>query len=193
MNRSAPERAFVALGANLGDAAATLRGAVEALAALAQTRLVACSSLYRSAPVDAAGPDFVNAVAELETALDPAALLDALQAIEQRFGRVRGERNAPRTLDLDLLLHGDAVLDTARLRLPHPRLHRRAFVLVPLAEIAPGLHLPGLGGVQRFLPGVADQAVERLPGSAPVLQPTAASAAAPPSAAAATARAKRAP
>ena len=188
-----PWRAFVALGANLGDARATLLAAGDALAALPGTRLVALSSLYRSAPVDAAGPDFVNAVAELATRLDPLTLLDALQAIESGFGRVRSARNAPRTLDLDLLLHGDSVLQTARLTLPHPRLHQRAFVLVPLAEIAPGLRLSGAGAIERLLPSVADQAIERLPGSAPRRQASAASSAAPPSATADSTRARRAP
>lgn len=165
MNAARRWRAFVALGANLGDAAATVVQAGDALAALPRTQLVARSSLYRSAPVDAIGPDFVNAVAELSTELDAATLLDDLHAIESRFGRVRGERNAPRTLDLDLLLHGETVVHTPRLTLPHPRLHLRAFVLVPLAEIAPGLSLPGMGSVERLIPGVADQALERLAGS----------------------------
>lgn len=133
-------RAYVGLGANLGtDLLATLTQAASALAALPRTRLVALSSAWRSAPVDAGGPDFLNAVAALDTALSPIELLDALQAIEQAHGRERPYRNAPRTLDLDLLLHGDHVLDTARLTLPHPRLGERAFVLRPLLEIAPGL------------------------------------------------------
>jgi 2-amino-4-hydroxy-6-hydroxymethyldihydropteridine diphosphokinase len=162
VNAAPPWRAFVALGANLGDAAATVAQAGDALAALPRTRLVARSSLYRSAPVDAAGPDFVNAVAELETDLQALALLAELQAIELRFGRMRGPRNAPRTLDLDLLLHGESVLRTPELTLPHPRLHLRAFVLVPLAEIAPELRLPGRGRVANLLPTVADQAIECL-------------------------------
>ena len=166
MKASGPWRAFVALGANLGDAGATLVEAAAALGALPGTRLVARSSLYRSAPIDATGPDFVNAVAELQTSLGPEELLDALQAVENRFGRVRAERNAPRTLDLDVLLHGDTRRSTPRLTLPHPRLHRRAFVLVPLLEIAPALQLPGLGPAGRFLPAVADQQIERLPASA---------------------------
>lgn len=162
MSNATAQRAFVALGANLGDAAVTVVHALDALAALPGTRLVARSSLYRSSPVDATGPDFVNAVAELSTDLPPQPLLAELQAIEQRFGRQRGARNAPRTLDLDLLLHGDSVLHTPRLTLPHPRLHLRAFVLAPLAEIAPALDLPGLGCIAAWLPSVADQAIERL-------------------------------
>lgn len=156
-------RAYVGLGANLGDARLTLQVALDALAALPDTRLVAVSSLYRSAPIDSSGPDYLNAVAALDTALEPLALLSALQAIEQVHGRERPYRNAPRTLDLDLLLHGDARLDTPTLTLPHPRLHQRAFVLLPLAEIAPALALPGRGAVADWLPGVADQTVERCP------------------------------
>lgn len=133
-------RAYVGLGANVGaDLLATLTQAARALAALPGTRLTALSSAWRSAPVDAGGPDFLNAVAALDTALSPLDLLQALQAIEQAHGRERPYRNAPRTLDLDLLLQGDLVLDTPRLTLPHPRLGERAFVLRPLLEIAPEL------------------------------------------------------
>ncbi len=133
-------RAYVGLGTNLGaDLTATLARAAQALADLPQTRLAALSGAWRSAPVDAGGPDFLNAVAALDTALPPLDLLDALQAIEQARGRERPYRNAPRTLDLDLLLYGDLVFDTPRLTLPHPRLGERAFVLRPLLEIAPDL------------------------------------------------------
>lgn len=156
------ERIFVGLGANLGDARATLEAALTALAALPGTRLQARSSFYRTAPVDAGGPDYVNAVAELRSSLAPEALLDALQAIEQRHGRERPYRNAPRTLDLDLLLVGALRLDTPRLTLPHPRLHQRAFVLAPLDELAPALVIEGLGAVHSLLAGCADQAIERL-------------------------------
>ncbi|QEA14405.1 2-amino-4-hydroxy-6-hydroxymethyldihydropteridine diphosphokinase [Comamonas flocculans] len=130
-------KACIGLGANLGDARASLRQAVHALAALEQTRLLAVSSLYRSAPVDAGGPDYLNAVACLDTALQPLALLHALQALENAAGRERPYRNAPRTLDLDLLLYGELRLATQELRLPHPRMNERAFVLLPLAELAP--------------------------------------------------------
>lgn len=147
-------RACVGLGANLGtDLPGTLAEAVRGLAALPATRLVAVSSAWRSAPVDAQGPDFLNAVAVIETDLVPLALLDALQAIEQAHGRERPYRHAPRTLDLDLLLQGDLVLDTPRLTLPHPRLGERAFVLRPLLEVAPELaHLavPGDWQAQRI-------------------------------------------
>jgi 2-amino-4-hydroxy-6-hydroxymethyldihydropteridine diphosphokinase len=138
----AGERVFVGLGANLGDALATVRAAFEALDALPQTRCVAHSSLYRSAPIDAQGADYINAVAQLQTGLSPAALLEQLQAIEARFGRERPYRNAPRTLDLDLLLYGQRRIAEPLLTVPHPRLHERAFVLAPLAEIAPDLALP---------------------------------------------------
>ena len=142
MNPIAGERVFVGLGANLGDALATVQAAFDALDALPQTTCVARSSLYRSAPVDAQGSDYINAVAQLRTGLSPLALLVALQAIEGRFGRERPYRNAPRTLDLDVLLYGQRRIVTPRLTVPHPRLHERAFVLVPLAEIAPDLALP---------------------------------------------------
>ena len=155
-------RAFVGLGANLGDAAATLQAAFDALAALPQTTLVACSALYRSAPVDAHGPDFINAVAELRSALHPHALLASLLAIEQQQGRERPYRNAPRTLDLDLLLVDDLVIDTPALQLPHPRLQQRAFVLLPLHELAPDLLLPGLGSLVPWLQATAGQAIKRL-------------------------------
>ena len=157
------QRAYIGVGANLGDARATVCAALAALATLADSRLVLASALYRSAPVDAVGPDFINAVAALDTAMAPLALLAALQAIEQQFGRLRPYRNAPRTLDLDLLLHGDAALQTPALTLPHPRLHQRAFVLRPLLQIAPTLAAPGLGRLADWLPACANQAIEQLP------------------------------
>ena len=133
-------RAYVGLGTNLGaDLPATLTLAALQLEALPGVHVVALSSVWRSAPVDASGPDFLNAVAALDTILSPLELLEALQAIELTHGRERPYRNAPRTLDLDLLLHGDVVMDTSRLTLPHPRLGERAFVLRPLLEIAPQL------------------------------------------------------
>ena len=133
--------AWVGLGANLGDAAAALRQAVQALAHTPGIRLLRTSSLYRSAPVDAGGPDYLNAVAEIATTLDAHALLAALQAIEQGAGRERPYRNAPRTLDLDLLLYGTQHITTPDLTVPHPRMFERAFVLQPLAELAPQ-HVP---------------------------------------------------
>ena len=146
------ESAYIALGSNLKNPAAQVKAAFEELAMLPQTRLVQVSSLYCSAPAGYADqPDFVNAVAHIETALTPRALLDELLAIEQRRGRVRDFQNAPRTLDLDILLYGDAVIDEPGLTIPHPRMHERAFVLFPLAEIAPGVTLPEVGGVSELL------------------------------------------
>jgi len=154
-------RAYVGLGANLGDLRATLEAAIAALQARPQTRLLAVSSAWRSAPVDAQGPDFLNAVACVETGLSALDLLRALQAIEQQHGRERPYRNAPRTLDLDVLSYEALLLDSEWLQLPHPRLHQRAFVLRPLLELAPDLQLPGLGRLADHLPQVADQALER--------------------------------
>ena len=157
--------AYIALGANLADPAAQVRAAFAELDRLPDTRLVAASSLYCTAPIGyAEQPEFINAVAAVETGLAPRQLLQELLALEQRCGRVRGaERNGPRTLDLDLLLYGDTVLQSPELTLPHPRLHLRAFVLVPLAEIAPELALPGRGHVAAWLPAVANQGIRRLP------------------------------
>ena len=155
--------AYVALGANLGDPAATVRAAFAALANLPQSRVVHSSSLYRTAPVGITEqPEFVNAVAELETILAPEALLDQLLDVEQRFGRIRAEKNGPRTLDLDLLLYDDQFIDLPRLTLPHPRLHLRAFVLYPLADLAPDLVLPGRGTLAAWLPAVANQGIVKL-------------------------------
>ena len=155
--------ACVGLGANLGDAAAALDAAVVALAALPGTRLLARSPTYRTKPIDSSGPDYLNGVALLHTALTPEALLAALQGIEAAHGRERPYRNAPRTLDLDLLLHGDARLDRPELTVPHPRLHERAFVLAPLNDVAPDLVVPGRGQVHALLAAVTDQPIERLP------------------------------
>jgi len=129
--------AFVALGANLGDAAQTLRDAISALRCTPGIRLVQASSLYRTAPIESSGPDYINAVAEVATTLTAPALLAALQAIENAAGRERPYRNAPRTLDLDVLLYGSARIHSTALTVPHPRMGARAFVLVPLHEIAP--------------------------------------------------------
>jgi 2-amino-4-hydroxy-6-hydroxymethyldihydropteridine diphosphokinase len=150
--------AYVALGANLGQARATVLRAMDDLAVLPRTRLVARSSLFRSAPVDASGPDFINAVVAIDTELAPEALLLEMQRIELGAGRERPYRNAPRTLDLDLLYHGDVHMATPALTLPHPRLAERAFVLLPLAEIAPSRVTPAQ------LARVADQVIERLHG-----------------------------
>jgi len=155
--------AYIALGANLGDPAATVRAAFAALANLPESRVSRSSSLYRTVPVGILDqPEFINAVARLETTLAPEALLDTLFEIEQRFGRHRAEKNGPRTLDLDLLLYDDQFLDLPRLTLPHPRLHLRAFVLQPLAEIEPKLAIPGRGSIAAWLPAVANQGIVRL-------------------------------
>lgn len=161
-----PADAYIALGANLGAVRAALDAGFEAIARLPRTALRAASSLYLSAPVDAGGADYLNAVVAVQTRLAPLALLDALQAIERRLGRQRPYPNAPRTLDLDLLLYADLVVAGPRLTLPHPRLHRRAFVLLPLAEIDPGLSVPGLGSVGALLAGVVEQRIVRLPPTA---------------------------
>ena len=156
------EAAFVALGANLGDARATLDAAFGALARLPGTVLRAASSIYRTAPIDSSGPDYLNAVVKLDTLLAPRALFDELQRIERVHGRERPYRNAPRTLDLDLLLYGARRIQTAALTVPHPRLHERAFVLRPLAEIAPQLVIPGFGAIAGLLPHVAAQRIDKL-------------------------------
>ncbi len=129
--------AYIALGANLGDAQAALQQATAQIAALPHTQLLAGASLYRSAPVDAVGPDYLNTVVAIATRLTAPALLAQLQALEQGAGRTRDFRNAPRTLDLDLLLYGEAHIDSPTLTVPHPRMYLRAFVLLPLHEIAP--------------------------------------------------------
>ena len=134
-----PVVATIGLGANLGDASAAVLAAIASLGALAQTQLLRASSLYRSAPVDSSGPDYVNAVVQVTTGLSAPALLRELQALEAAAGRERPFHNAPRTLDLDLLLYGDARIDSACLTVPHPRMWKRAFVILPMAEIAPGL------------------------------------------------------
>ncbi len=132
-----PTLVYVGLGANLGEREAALRSALIAIGQLPGTRVTRVSPLYGSAPVDAGGPDYLNAVAELSTALAPQALLQALQSIEQAAGRERPYRNAPRTLDLDILWFGGQAIDTPELTVPHPRMAERAFVLRPLADLAP--------------------------------------------------------
>ncbi len=155
--------ACIALGANIGEPLRQIESAFAALAALPDTRLVARSSLYRSAPVGYANqPDFINAVAVIETALDPHALLDALLAIERVHGRVRDFPNAPRTLDLDIVLYGDVVIQEHGLTIPHARMLERAFVMVPLAEIAPEAQVPGRGTVRELAAQVDAASVAQL-------------------------------
>jgi 2-amino-4-hydroxy-6-hydroxymethyldihydropteridine diphosphokinase len=151
-----PVTAYVALGANLGDAAGSVRDAIASIGELPHTRVKRQSSLYRSAPVESSGADYINAVIQIDTQLDALALLDGLQAIENEAGRERPYRNAPRTLDLDLLLYGSERIDTPRLNVPHPRMMERAFALVPLAEIAP--HLVSASA----LDAVSDQRITRI-------------------------------
>ncbi|BEP62936.1 2-amino-4-hydroxy-6-hydroxymethyldihydropteridine diphosphokinase [Variovorax sp. V213] len=149
-------QAFVAIGANLGDAQAAVKAAMDAIGTIERTVVTARSSLYRSAPVDAAGPDFINAVVAVRTGLTAEAFLAELHLLEEQAGRERPFPNAPRTLDLDLLMHGNAIKDTPALSLPHPRMRDRAFVLKPLAEIAPD-KVP-----RAALARVSSQVIERI-------------------------------
>ena len=147
--------AYVGLGANLGEPRRQVEAALGELGAIPRTRLSRSSSLYRTSPMGyASQPDFVNAVAELETGLDAPALLAELQAIEARHGRSRSFADAPRTLDLDLLLFGSEAFSEKDLTVPHPRMHERAFVLEPLLEIAPDVAIPGIGPARTCLSSV---------------------------------------
>ena len=152
----APVTAYVALGANLGDPIRAVREAIVRIGELPDSAVTRQSSLYRTAPLDSAGPDYINAVAQIQTRLCAPELLAHLQRLEREAGRERPYRNAPRTLDLDLLLFGDARIDSAALQVPHPRMQQRAFVLVPLAEIAPARVAP------QSLAAVAGQALARI-------------------------------
>lgn len=164
MHKNAYSRAFVALGSNLAEPEAQINLAFAALAQLPQTRLCTQSALYRTTPVGfTEQPDFINAVALVETTMSAHDLLQSLLAIEHQFGRVRDFRNAPRTLDLDLLLYEDLMQHEAGLTLPHPRMHERAFVLVPLLEIAPDCVIPGKGNAADWLTQVSDQTIARVP------------------------------
>ena len=155
--------AYVGVGANLGDARAQLLAAHDALGRLPHTTWVAQSSLYRSAPIESSGPDYLNTVVVLCTRLAPHDLLAQMLRIEQAHGRERPYRNAPRTLDLDLLVYGEERIHTDTLTVPHPRMHQRAFVLLPLAEVAPALVIPGIGPVAALLGAVAGQRIDKLP------------------------------
>jgi len=154
---------FVGLGSNLSHPRRQLARAVAALRQLPRSRVVALSPSYATAPIGVSGvqPDYVNAVAMLDTDLAPRALLARLNAIERRQQRKRGERNAARTLDLDLLLFGGRRIDVAQLAVPHPRMHERAFVLRPLLDIAPSVRIPGRGLARRHLPAVRKQRIAR--------------------------------
>lgn len=154
---------FVGLGSNLDDPREQVLQALQALGKLPHTRVLARSSLYRSAPVGyLEQPDFINAVAQLETGLTPRALLDALLALEQQCGRTREFHNAPRTLDLDVLLYDGQQHHEHGLTIPHPQMHKRAFVLCPLLEIAPDCVIPGIGAAADALRQCADQQLERV-------------------------------
>ncbi|GAB3629190.1 2-amino-4-hydroxy-6-hydroxymethyldihydropteridinepyrophosphokinase [Pandoraea terrae] len=154
--------AYIGLGANLGDARQSLKDAIVCLAQHAGITITGRSELYRSAPVDASGDDYLNCAVALDTTLSARQLLALCLSIEQHFGRERSYKNAPRTLDLDLLLYGEACIDEPDLVVPHPRLAGRAFVLLPLADLRADLEIPGIGRVADLLPGVADQRIERM-------------------------------
>ena len=154
--------AYIGLGANQGELHESLNAALESLRSIEQSELVAVSPFYTSAPIDAPGPDYLNAVAQLSTSLEPYALLLHLLDIELMLGRKRRglKKNAPRNVDLDLLLVDALIIQSTPLTLPHPRLHVRAFVLRPLLDLAPDLVIPGQGPASNFLEGVADQRIE---------------------------------
>ncbi|MEO8279437.1 MAG: 2-amino-4-hydroxy-6-hydroxymethyldihydropteridine diphosphokinase [Ideonella sp.] len=154
---------YIGIGANLGDPRAAVMAAIDECRAIERTQLSGVSSLYRSAPIDSSGPDYVNAVVEAETALTPLELLASLQQIEARHGRLRPYPNAPRSLDLDVLMYDQQIIDLPDLTVPHPRMHERSFVLMPLLELAPRVEIPGRGIAEHWLASVADQAIERLP------------------------------
>ena len=157
--------AYVALGSNLDNPKMQIQDAFAELDEIDKTHLLRTSSLYGSAPWGYTNqPDFVNAVAEIETELAPRALLDELLKIETWHGRERSFANAPRTLDLDIALYGDEIIVEQGLQIPHPRMHERAFVLVPLAELAPGLEIPGHGAIVKLLQHCQDPSLVRLPG-----------------------------
>ena len=163
MRVSAPTRAFVGIGANLDDPKANVRRAIEVLGNAADIRVMTTSSLYRTAPVGRLDqPEFVNAVVELQTRLDPGALLDKLLSIETEFGRERSTPNAPRVIDLDLLIYDDQYCETEHLTLPHPRMSERAFVLVPLVEIAADISVGALGTAEALLAAISTDGVERI-------------------------------
>ena len=154
--------AYVGIGSNLGDPRANVERAIRQLDHLPQTRRSGQSSLFRTAPLDADGDDFVNAVARLETRLSAHDLLRELQALELGCGRERSYRNAPRTLDLDLLLYGQQEILCESLAVPHPRLTQRAFALIPLLQIDPMIVIPGRGPAHQFVPDVSGQVVKKI-------------------------------
>lgn len=154
--------AYIGLGANLGNPQITVISAIDALAELPATVFICASSLYLTAPVEADGDDYVNAVAKLQTRLNPFELLIELQKLEHQFFRTRSYQNAPRTLDLDLLLYEQQIIHSTTLQIPHPRMHQRAFVLVPLLEIASDIHIPSIGHAKFLLTYVYDQNIRKI-------------------------------
>lgn len=154
--------AYIGLGSNLGDAAGNVQGAILLLDKLPLTRLRGQSSMFRTAPIDADGDDYINAVAGIETQLAAQELLGALQALELQFGRERPYLHAPRTLDLDILLYGQQLIDTATLTVPHPGLPQRAFALIPLLQLDPMIVIPGKGPAHQFVPDVAEQSIQKI-------------------------------
>lgn len=159
---SVKRTAYIGLGSNQGEVAEALNSALESLRSIERTELTAVSPFYRSAPIDAPGPDYLNAVAQVQTTLEPYALLLHLLDIELMLGRKRRglKKNSPRNVDLDLLLVGDMIIQSTPLTLPHPRLHLRAFVLRPLLDLAPTIRIPGQGPASAFLDSVEDQKIE---------------------------------
>ncbi|MFZ6846929.1 2-amino-4-hydroxy-6-hydroxymethyldihydropteridine diphosphokinase [Undibacterium sp. RuRC25W] len=155
-------QAYIGIGANLGNARDTVHEAIVRLSKIAGCQDVVASSLFSSAPIDSSGDDYVNAVAQLRTSLTAQALLEALQDIEHVFGRERPYRNAPRTLDLDVLLYGEEQINTSTLTVPHPRMTERAFVLLPLVQLAPEISIPGNGAASELLPQVENQIIFKL-------------------------------
>jgi 2-amino-4-hydroxy-6-hydroxymethyldihydropteridine diphosphokinase len=162
MTQSTRVTAYIGLGSNLGDAAGNVQRAILLLGKLPLTRLLAQSSLFRTAPIDADGDDYINAVAQLDTQLHAQELLNALQALELQFGRERPYLHAPRTLDLDILLFGQQVINTATLTVPHPGLTQRAFALIPLLQLDPLISIPGKGFAHCFVSDVAGQTIKKI-------------------------------
>jgi 2-amino-4-hydroxy-6-hydroxymethyldihydropteridine diphosphokinase len=154
--------AYIGIGSNLGNPVDNVERAIQELGKLPKTRISARSSLFLTGPVDAAGDDYVNAVAQIETELSSQDLLHALLSVERSFGRERPFLNAPRTLDLDLLLYGKETIAMPSLQVPHPRMTQRAFVMIPLLEIDPFIAIPGKGPAHEFIPALASQRIRKL-------------------------------
>lgn len=154
--------AYIGIGANLGDAIINVRRAIGAIGRLRESRMRAQSSLFRTTPIDAQGDDYINAVLCIDTTLSAEDLLSELHMLEQTAGRERPYINAPRTLDLDLLLYGQQKIQSTHLTVPHPRMTQRAFVLIPLLQLDPFISIPGLGPAHAFVPQIADQAIQRI-------------------------------